>query len=215
MFNAIRSIIIFACIIAILLVWLFHGKKQIRSIIIAYAVLATLSWLTIIFPPESLLVGFSSEYAAYSYISGTNSANSITQISGESSVLIIESNVNGAITPHLLINKKQKWYITSDVLYSFCHADDYWDDEYSVYYLSHPLIDETYWMVCDTSDCANIYETVTAFGEHDSGTSLEYVDSIGKKTYWFFHTDDGYLPLYVNGLFANDYCYTKDFRRET
>lgn len=162
-----------------------------------------------------MLVGFGSEYAAYSYISGTNSANSITQISGESSVLIIESNVNGAITPHLLINKKQKWYITSDVLYSFCHADDYWDDEYSVYYLSHPLIDETYWMVCDTSDCANIYETVTAFGEHDSGTSLEYVDSIGKKTYWFFHTDDGYLPLYVNGLFANDYCYIKDFRRET
>lgn len=215
MFNAIRSIIIFACIIAILLVWLFRCKKQIRSIIIAYAVLATLSWLTIIFPPESLLVGFGSEYAAYSYISGTNSANSITQISGESSVLIIESNVNGAITPHLLINKKQKWYITSDVLYSFCHADDYWDDEYSVYYLSHPLIDETYWMVCDTSDCANIYETVTAFGEHDSGTSLEYVDSIGKKTYWFFHTDDGYLPLYVNGLFANDYCYIKDFRRET
>jgi len=41
------------------------------------------------------------------------------------------------------------------------------------------------------------------------------VDSIGKKTYWFFHTDDGYLPLYVNGLFANDYCYIKDFRRET
>lgn len=146
------------------------------------------------------------------YINGTNS---ITQISGESSVLIIESNVNGAITPHLLINKKQKWYITSDILYSFCHADDCWDDEYSVYYLSHPLIDETYWMVCDTSDCTNIYETVTAFGEHDSGTRLEYVDSIGKKTYWFFHTDDGYLPLYVNGLFANDYCYTKDFRRET
>lgn len=84
----------------------FSWQKQIRSIIIAYAVLATLSWLTIIFPPESLLVGFSSEYAAYSYISGTNSANSITQISGESSVLIIESNVNGAITPHLLINKK-------------------------------------------------------------------------------------------------------------
>lgn len=93
MFNAIRSIIIFACIIVILLVWLFRGKKRIRSIIIAYAVLATLSWLTIIFPPESLLVGFSSEYAAYSYINGTNS---ITQISGESSVLIIESNVNGA-----------------------------------------------------------------------------------------------------------------------
>lgn len=208
MFSVIRSIVIFTCIIAILLVWLFRGKKRIRSIIIAYAVLAALSWLTIIFPPESLLVGFSSKYAAYSYINGTNS---ITQISGESSVLIIESNVNGAIASHLLINRKQKWYITSDILYSFCHADDYWDDEYSVYYLSHPLIDETYWMVCDTSDCANIYETVTAFGEHDSGTSLEYVDSIGKKAYWFFCTDDEHLPLYVNGRFANDYSYTKDF----
>lgn len=73
MFSAIRSIVIFTCIIVILLVWLFRGKKRIRSIIIAYAVLATLSWLTIIFPPESLLVGFSSEYAAYSYINGTNS----------------------------------------------------------------------------------------------------------------------------------------------
>ena len=46
-------------------------------------------------------------------------------------------------------------------------------------------------------------------------THFHLVDSIGKKTYWFFHTDDGYLPLYVNGLFANDYYYTKDSRRET
>lgn len=209
MFSAIRNIVIFTCVIAILLVWLFRGKKRIRSIIIAYAVLAALSWLTVIFPPESLLVGFSSKYAAYSYISGANSANSIAQISGKSSALIIESNANGVITPHLLINRKQKWYITSGVLYSFNHADDYWDEEYSVYYLSHPQIDETYWMVCDTSDSANSFETITTSDEPDSGTSLEYVDSIGKKAYWFFRTDDEHLPLYVNGQFANDYSYTK------
>lgn len=70
MFSTIRNIMAFIAIIVILLVWLIQDKRKASNIIIAYAILACFLWLTIIFPPESLLVGFSSEQSAYYYISG-------------------------------------------------------------------------------------------------------------------------------------------------
>lgn len=205
MFNTIRTVVACISVIVILFVWLIRDKRRIRNIIIAYAILAALFWLSIIFPPESLFVGFRSEHEAYSYISNTNSVDNLTQVNGKSSALIIESTTTGAVTPHLLIKKEQKWYITSEVLYSFRHVDDYWDAEYSVYCLSHPLINETYWMVSDTSGSVNLFETVDPSGEYNNGKNLKYIDAIGKKSFYFFCIESEHFPLYVNGMFAKDY----------
>lgn len=58
------------------------------------------------FPPESLLVGFSSEQSAYYYISGKGNNDNTTKIDGKSSTLVIELTDNGAVTPYLLIKKE-------------------------------------------------------------------------------------------------------------
>jgi hypothetical protein len=205
MFSTIRNIMAFIAIIVILLVWLIQDKRKASSIIIAYAILACFLWLTIIFPPESLLVGFSSEQSAYYYISGKGNNDNTTKIDGKSSTLVIELTDNGAVTPYLLIKKEYKWYITSGVIYSFHHIEDCWNIGYSVYCLSHPLIDETYWMIYDESDCVNSYGVESSSKQYDSGVKLEYVDDIGRRVYWFFCTENEEINLYVNNQSVNNH----------
>lgn len=205
MFSFLRTILIVAAAASILIWYIRRGKKKTRHMLIAYLALAIISWLTIIFPPESFFLGFDSADEAYAYVSTTKSVDDVIQVNGKSSALIIENTTTGAVTPHLLIKKEQKWYITSEVLYSFRHVDDYWDAEYSVYCLSHPLINETYWMISDTSGSVNLFETVDSSGEYNNGENLKYIDAIGKKPFYFFCIESEHFPLYVNGMFAKDY----------